>query len=116
VAKVLIVDDEPDVLFLLRTILTRAGHEVSEAPNGAQALERIQESHPEVLVTDLMMPVMDGRELIRRLREDPTFSRTPVILVSAFPDEQAGADVVLRKPFRANELIESLAHLLEGAA
>jgi len=115
-AKVLIVDDEPDVLFLLRTILQRAGHEVTEAPNGAQALERMREGHQEILVTDLMMPVMDGRELIRHLRNNPETAKTPVILVSAFPDEHAGADVVLRKPFRANELIDSLAGLLPGAA
>lgn len=115
-ARVLIVDDEPDVLFLLRTILVRAGHDVTEAPNGAQALDRLTEAHPHVVVTDLMMPVMDGRELIRRLREDPGIAQTPIILVSAFPDENAGADVVIRKPFRAAELIDSVNRLAEGAA
>ena len=62
------VDDEPDQRFLLRRILRRAGHEQSEANNGADALRAVRESVPDLAMTDVMMPVMDGVELIPCLR------------------------------------------------
>jgi CheY-like chemotaxis protein len=63
----LVVDDEPNMCFVVRTILEGEGYTVIEAPNGAVALERTKESQPDVIVTDLMMPVMGGVDLIERL-------------------------------------------------
>ena len=69
--------------FLLRVTLEGAGYEVVEAHNGAVALERAKESRPDLVVTDLMMPVMGGRELIDRLRSNPDLTTTPILILSA---------------------------------
>src|SRR5205814_4735599 len=107
-ALILTVDDEPDVLFLLRVIFERAGHRVMEAPHGQAALEAIQEQRPDVIVTDLMMPVMDGRELLETLKADPKTASIPVLMLTANPNGALGADVVMRKPFSNAEIVESV--------
>src|ERR1700685_1336098 len=66
VSRILVVDDEPDLRFLLRRIFEKAGHEVTDAGHGAEALECVRGSPPELVVTDMMMPVMGGRDLERR--------------------------------------------------
>ena len=112
-AKILIVDDEPDVLFLLRLTLETAGYEVREAAHGGEALAAIRESKPDVLVTDLMMPVVDGRELIRRIRESPSTADLPVLLLSANPMD-VGADVVMQKPFNPRDLMRAVDEMAGG--
>jgi len=115
-ATILIVDDESDILFLLKMTLEAAGYAVLEAENGAVALEHVARVRPDLVVTDLMMPVMDGRELITRLRSAPVTSDVPVILVSANPNGEAGAQAVLRKPFRQEDLIARVRALLGEVA
>ncbi len=80
--RILVVDDEPDQRFLLRRIFERAGHQVADACNGAEALKAVQESPPDLVVTDVMMPVMDGVELIRRLRGAPATAGIPILAAS----------------------------------
>jgi CheY-like chemotaxis protein len=116
VATILIVDDEADILFLLRMTLESAGYSVLEAVNGAEAFERMSTRRPDLVITDLMMPVMDGRELIRRLHETPSLQDVPIILVSANPNGTVGAQVILRKPFRQEELIGHVRTLLGEAS
>jgi CheY-like chemotaxis protein len=111
-AYILIVDDEPDLRFLLRIILEQAKHTVVEASQGEQALERAHEHRPELVMTDLMMPVMDGRELIRRLREDPDLRDVPVLLVTAVPEPTAGADAMVRKPFGPADVLDKVERTL----
>jgi CheY-like chemotaxis protein len=113
---VLIVDDEPDMLFLLRLTLETAGYEVLEAAHGAEALASISASKPGLVVTDLMMPVMDGRELIRRVRESPGGADLPIMLLSANPDNISGADVVMQKPFDPRDLTRAIDDMVAGAA
>ena len=86
------VDDEPDQRFLLRRIFERAGHEVSDAGNGAAALQAVRESAPDLVVTDVMMPVMDGVELIRCLRGDPATAHIPVLAASGDTHLAGAAD------------------------
>lgn len=112
--SILVVDDEPDVRFLLRMIFQGAGHSVVEARNGRAALDCIAEATPSAVVTDLMMPVMDGRELIEQLRADPQTATVPIVLISASPMDAAGADAVLKKPFRSEDLLALIEELLEG--
>ena len=112
--RILIVDDEPDSLFLLRTILEHAGYQVEEASHGAQALDKVQIHPPDLVVTDLMMPVMNGRELILHLREDPRTAGIPILLVSTLPNRDEGADEVLEKPFRPNEILGVLSRMTEA--
>ncbi len=114
VARILVVDDEPDVRFILKLIFESAGYIVVEAAHGAAALDRAQESRPHLVVTDVMMPVMGGRELIERLHADTATARIPIMLISSNPDSATGADVAFVKPFRANELVAAAARLIRG--
>lgn len=95
--RVLVVDDEPDVRFILSHILEREGYEVYVAINGAAALELVSGAHPDLIITDLMMPVMDGNELIERLRADPDTATIPIMSLTGNPDSSVGADVVVTK-------------------
>lgn len=115
-AKILIIDDEPDILFVLRVTLEAAGFEVVEAADGESALEVVTDESPDLVMTDLMMPVMDGHEVIRRLRSHPATANTPIVIVSAKPAAPGEADAVIRKPWRNDELIACLTDLLERAS
>ncbi|MGH2784313.1 MAG: hybrid sensor histidine kinase/response regulator [Actinomycetota bacterium] len=112
---VLIVDDEPDVLFLLRMTLQHAGYVVEEAPHGGAALERIETLRPDLIITDLMMPVVDGRELIKRVRDTAGNAALPIMLLSASPDHTSGADRVMRKPFDPRQLVSVIEELVGEA-
>jgi CheY-like chemotaxis protein len=109
VRTILIVDDESNMRFLIRMTLESAGYEVVEAAHGAAGLERAKESRPDLVVTDLMMPVMNGRELIERLRADPETASIPIVVVSANSRvADIAADVVLHKPFAPEELVAAV--------
>ena len=99
------VDDEPDQRFLLRKILERAGHEVSEANDGAAALRAVRESPLDLVVTDVMMPVMNGVELIRCLRDDPVTAHIPILVASGDTHLAGAADAVLAKPYDWRHLL-----------
>jgi CheY-like chemotaxis protein len=105
-SKILVVDDEPAQRSLLRRILEQAGHEVSDAGDGAAALQAVRESPPDLVVTDMMMPVMGGAELIRRLRCDPVTAGIPVLAASGDSHLAAGADAVVAKPYPWRHLVE----------
>jgi CheY-like chemotaxis protein len=110
--RILVVDDEPDLRYLLRTIFERAGHEVVEAGHGAAALKSVRVSPPDLVVTDMMMPVMGGFELIRRLRADPTTAQILVLAATGTPDLAEGADAVLTKPYQLDQLLATTNALL----
>ena len=111
-SRILIVDDEPDLRFLLRRIFERAGHEVTEASHGKAALESIDGSPPDLVVTDVMMPVMGGVELIERLRSDPATAHIPILAATGDPDLARAADATLRKPYQRDVLITAANELL----
>ena len=95
--------------FLVRVTLERAGYEVVEASHGAAALERARESRPALVITDLMMPVMSGRELIQQLRSDPETTSIPILILSANGRLLLGkADAMLGKPFDLDDLLEQV--------
>lgn len=105
-SRILVVDDEPDQRFLLRRIFERAGHEVSDAGDGAAALAAVRESPPDLIVTDMMMPVMGGAELIRRLRCEPATAGIPIVAASGDPHLAGDADAVLAKPYSWRRFLE----------
>jgi CheY-like chemotaxis protein len=109
---ILVVDDEPDLRFILRRIFERAGFEVREAGHGVQALEQVAESPPDLVVTDMMMPVMGGAELIRRLHNDPTTASIPILAVTGDSQLAGDADTVLAKPCRAQQVMAAATALL----
>src|ERR1039458_579486 len=82
--RILVAEDEADIRELLRLALTAAGYEVETAPDGGAAWELALARPPELVVTDLRMPAMDGLELILALRSEPSLSRIPVILFTAY--------------------------------
>lgn len=114
-STLLIVDDDPSLRFMMRLIFERAGYEVVEAGNGGVALERLNETRPDAVITDLMMPVMDGFGLIRRLRSNPDTSTIPIVVVSGNPDGEEtarAADALMPKPFLPAELVQTVRSLL----
>ena len=113
-AEILIVDDEPDVRFILRMAFETAGHRIVEAHHGAAALERVKESRPELVVTDVMMPVLDGLELIRRLRSDSETAGIPILVLSSRATGPSDADAALAKPFRSHEVLAAGLSLIKS--
>jgi two-component system response regulator MtrA len=116
---VLIADDDADILSLVRAVLERSGHEVVAASDGAEALASVRARKPDLVVLDIAMPEVDGLEVLRRLRADPTTSELPVVLLSARAQEAdvergfaIGASAYLKKPFSPRELSEHVAELL----
>ena len=112
-AKILVVDDEPDARFLLRYAFERAGHEVTEVADGLAALAAIAASRPDLVVTDVMMPVMGGVELIRRLRANPQTASIPILCVSGNRELATGADVALDKFGDLSNLIPLTVDLID---
>lgn len=113
-AEILIVDDEPDVRFVLKLAFESAGHQIVEAGHGVAALERVESSRPDLVVTDVMMPVLDGLGLVRRLRSNPETAAIPILLLSSHAATASGADAALPKPFRPHEVLAAGLSLIEG--
>ncbi len=112
VSRILVVDDEPDLRFILRRIFERAGHDVVDANDGAAALQAVRDWPPDLVVTDMMMPVMGGVELIRRLRADPVTAGIPILAATGDAQLAGAADAVLSKPYQSNELLAVVTTLL----
>ncbi len=117
--RIFVVDDEPDVVELLQTILQAAGFEVEVATDGRSALARLLAKPADLLVLDLMMPDLDGFELLKLLRLDPRAAAMPVLIVSARTGQQdqieslqLGANAYLCKPFSPRDLVRQTRSLL----
>jgi two-component system phosphate regulon response regulator PhoB len=109
--RILVVDDEPDLLELVRVNLRQAGYEVETAETGREALERLRRAPPDLVVLDLMLPDVSGTELCRRMRADADLADLPIIMLTAKADEvdrvvglELGADDYVTKPFSPREL------------
>jgi CheY-like chemotaxis protein len=120
-ARVLVVDDEPDVLLLCRLNLEQRGHEVLEALDGGTALEHAREEEADLIVLDLMLPGMDGYQVLQALRADERTASIPVLVLTAKSlqadrerSRQLGAAAFLTKPFLPDELCEMVDRTLAG--
>ena len=118
--RILVVDDEPQLTRVLRTGLTSRGYDVRAAADGLAGFETFTDWHPDLVITDLAMPVMDGLELCRRLR---AISPVPIIVLSAKGEEKTkvealdiGADDYVTKPFGIDELLARVRASLRRAA
>jgi DNA-binding response OmpR family regulator len=119
---ILVADDDAEVAGLVAISLHRAGFNVVTAANGEQALEQAEEHKPAACVLDIMMPNMNGYEVVRRLKEDSGMAGMPIVLLSARAGAldrdyglRIGADAYIRKPFPPRELGETLWALLKAA-
>jgi DNA-binding response OmpR family regulator len=115
--RILVVDDEWDIAELLTYLLAREGYRVEHAQDGAVAYRLLMERPWDLVVTDLMMPVLDGSDLVRRIRASPGLAAIPVMMLSSLPEYLVRArcervDAFLRKPFRVGELLGGVRQLL----
>ena len=117
--SILIVDDEFGLAEMLREMLRESGFEVTLAINGRLALEILTGGRVDLVLTDLMMPVMDGAELASAMRRDRQHRDTPIIMMTslptAFPQPADLYDAVLRKPFTPDLLLETVTRLLTNS-
>lgn len=111
-ALILVVDDEFSIAEVLESILLDAGHEVITATNGRQALERLRDRRPTLVLLDFMMPIMDGPAMLRAMKENPACRDIPTIVMSSLPESAMSAAVrgsysaFLRKPFKLQSVID----------
>jgi two-component system phosphate regulon response regulator PhoB len=118
--RILVVDDEPEAVDLIAFNLRQAGYDVSSAAEGAEALKKARAQLPDLIVLDLMLPEMDGLEVCKILRRDPTAASVPIIMLTAKAAEldrvlglELGADDYVTKPFSPRELVLRIRKLLE---
>jgi DNA-binding response OmpR family regulator len=121
--KVLIVDDEPNIVTALEFLLERRGYEVRVATNGEEALAQAESYRPDVMLLDVMMPKRSGYEVCQKVRERPDMQHVKVVMLSAKGREaevskglSLGADLYITKPFSTSELVERIDGLLGAAA
>jgi two-component system chemotaxis response regulator CheY len=120
-AKILIVDDDESLRELLRMHLAAAGYEVSTAPDAISAGYLVLKNPPDLIVSDIGMPFMDGFEFVAALKSDATLPKIPVIFLTSMEDgegrgKELGAVGYLTKPVRADRLLELVARIVPGGA
>jgi CheY-like chemotaxis protein len=120
--RILIVEDEPSLLESIVDLLKFRGHTVRGARNGIHALQCVQERLPDLVISDVMMPEMDGYQLVRRLRAAPATANTPIILLSGHTSPESieeglslGASFFIRKPFEIEDFLQTVDELLAAA-
>ena len=119
--KVLIVDDEPNIVISLEFLMKKEGYEVTVARDGQEAVERIQADRPDLVVLDVMMPKMNGFEDCETIRKDPGLNDIRILMLTAKGREaevnkglSLGADAYMPKPFSTHELVDKAKGLLDA--
>ncbi len=116
---IMVVDDDPDIVTIVKTILEVKGYVVQSASSGQEVLSLLKEQKPDLIILDVMMPQMDGLEVLTRLKGNPATSSIPVILLTAkvqYEDVlggyKLGADYYITKPFTSTQLMTGINSLL----
>jgi two-component system, OmpR family, alkaline phosphatase synthesis response regulator PhoP len=117
--RVLVVDDEPNIVMSLEFLMRRAGFDVQVARNGREALDALEGAPPDLLLLDVMMPEFDGYEVCERVRARPEWSGTKIVMLTARGREvererglALGADAYVTKPFSTRDLVEQVKRML----
>lgn len=113
--RVLVVEDDDDIRNTLAELLEGEGYEVSSAADGRQGLERALEQMPDVILLDLMMPVMNGWEFREEQKRDPAIAGVPVVVVSAVPRAAIDVSEVIAKPFSIDEVLDAVERQVRDA-
>ena len=120
--KLLLIDDDPNLILLVKDYLEFRGYQVITAENGREALEILEQQVPDMIICDVMMPEMDGYTLVERVRQDARTNWIPVLFLSAKGQSQdrvkglnTGADVYMVKPFEPEELVAQVESSLRSA-
>ncbi|HSM82450.1 MAG TPA: response regulator [Nodosilinea sp.] len=118
--RILVVDDIDDNLFLLQTVLETAGYQVDTASDGGSALARVNDAPPDLILMDVMMPDMNGYEVTRQIRQNPSLPPMPILMVTAYDsivphhDLALGPNNFIRKPVDFDGLLRKVASLLRA--
>ncbi|OVE77917.1 hypothetical protein BVX98_01580 [bacterium F11] len=120
--KVLIVDDDPDVLFVIGTALESEGYVCKEAQDGLDAIQKIYLDLPDVIILDFMMPKLDGHSVTIKLKEDPRTAKIPIVIITGKGNikelleirEDFKVAAYLEKPFRVSTLLEIMENLFSN--
>jgi len=119
--KILVVDDERQIVKLVEINLRKAGYDVVQAYDGVEALEKVAGEKPDMIVLDVMMPRMNGFDVLKRLQADPATEHIPVIMLTAkaqdadiFAGWQSGVSSYLTKPFNPRELLTFVQRIFES--
>jgi DNA-binding response OmpR family regulator len=117
--KILIVDDETNIVISLEFLMEQAGYDLRIAPNGREALEQVAAFEPDLILLDVMMPHINGFDVCRRIRENPAWQNIKIIMLTAKGREvemakglALGADAYITKPFSTKELLAQVRHIL----
>jgi DNA-binding response OmpR family regulator len=118
--KVLIVDDEPGIIVALQFLMEQNGYATMVAFSGEEAMEAVAKHHPDLILLDIMLPVVDGFEVCQRIRENPGWNDIRIVLVTALGSDanvtkglDLGADAYVTKPFSNTDLVAKVKELLE---
>ncbi len=118
--KVLVVDDDPNLIKALTVLLKKEGYDIDTATDGEEAIEKVQEVSPKVMFLDIMMPKKDGFEVCQEVKGSPDTSDTYIIMLSAKAQEEdvkkgidVGADEYITKPYSIKQILEKVQDLME---
>jgi len=119
--KILVVDDEPDIVKTLIKAIRRQGFDMVSAADGEEALERVKDSHPDLVILDVTMPKLDGIEVLQRIKGDPQTASLPVIMLTAKAGDEDmlkgyryGANYYIPKPFKIAEVLEGIKMIFQS--
>jgi len=118
-AKVLVVDDEPNIVLSLEFLMQQAGFEVETAEDGVTALAKVEAAPPDLILLDISLPGISGFDVLEQLRQEPLYAKLPIIMLTAHGREvekekglALGADDYVTKPFSTQALVEKVQALL----
>jgi DNA-binding response OmpR family regulator len=121
--RILIVDDEVNIVISLEFLMEQAGYDIRVAKNGQEALEQVTEFQPDLVLLDVMMPKINGFEVCRRIREKPTWQNIKIVMLTAKGREvevtkglALGADSYITKPFSTKELMAEVRRMLDDGS
>jgi len=124
-AKILVVDDDPDILDAITTVLATQPYQITTARDGVECLEKLEEDLPDLIILDLLMPRMDGFAVVRELRENPKYPRVPILILTAVREDasrrryelETGLELdvqdYVEKPISPGELLHRVGKLLK---